>query len=182
MSSPVKVYDVKVSGLWTTRQEIREGEKRLGVLTNHRRWYGAVDRCVYHPEKGSVLEFRREPGVLRGQFSLWAPETHEWLGSTTRHAFLKREIEISTGGKPYRLLPSTGFGRGWIVNAPKTGTVAELHVSPFGRSVRIDVHRRLDYMLVLMAYALASQVLSESWLPGPPDRSVRASAQGPAKA
>lgn len=182
MPDPVKVYETRVSGLWNARHELLLDGERQGVLQIHRRWYGAVDRCVYLPEKGSVLEFRREPGLLRGQFTLWAPETHEWLGSSVRFGFFRREIEVSTGGKPYRLVPRPGLGRGWVLNAPKTGEIARITVAPFGRAARIEVYRRLDFMLLLMAYGIGSQILMESFPPGPSDRSLGITAGGPAKA
>lgn len=182
MPDPVKVYESRVSGLWNARHEFLLDGERLGVIRLHRRWYGAVDRCEYLPEKGSRLEFRREPGLLRGQFTLWAPDTHEWLGSSVRFGFFRREIEVSTGGKPFRLVPSAGFGRGWSLNAPKTGEIARMRVGFLGRNARIEVYRRLDFMLLLMAYGIGCQILTESFFPGPADNSPRITAGGPAKA
>jgi 5-methyltetrahydrofolate--homocysteine methyltransferase len=48
-------------------------------------------RAIWRPEKGEVLTFRRDPGLLRSQFSVWT-EGHEWLGAALRSHVLRREV------------------------------------------------------------------------------------------
>ena len=98
------------------------------------------------PEKGERLVLRREPGILRSQYSLWT-EGREWLGSSLRPGFVQREIALSSGAKSYRLLPTASFGRGWRMLAPKTGEMARILHDGLGRS-RIEVYRRVDTELV----------------------------------
>jgi hypothetical protein len=137
----------------------------LGTLTVQRNPRGVVCGGRYVPEKGEVLQFRRDPGLLRSQFSAWT-EGREWLGSALRANFLRRRIDLSTGNKPYRLLPAAGFRRGWRMFAPKTGELARMEPRTFQRGSTIQVFRRVDFELVLFAYFLGSQVYAESFWPG----------------
>ena len=96
----------------------------------------------------------------------------EWLGSALRWSFLTRSVSVSTGGKPFRLLPLTGFRRGWALYAPKTGENARIRVGVLGRNARLEVFRRLDFPLLLFAYFLGCQIYGESLWPGPPPEKV----------
>ena len=104
--------------------------------------------------------------MLRSQFSLWT-EGNEWLGSSLRRNFLRRDIEIWTGTKPYRILPLEGFRRGWRLLAPKTGEMAQVHAPLFGRRASIEVYRRIEFELLLFTWFLGAQLLCESFWPGP---------------
>ena len=159
-------YSTRVSGLWSTRHEISEDGTLLGTLTNRRNLFGMVVSGTYVPTKGETLEFRRDPGILRSQFSLWTAD-REWLGSALRWSFMGRFIDVSTGSKPLRLLPLPGFRRGWRLLAPKSGEMARLVGRAFSRGCEIHVHRRTEFEQVLFAYFLGSQLLPESIWPGP---------------
>ena len=165
MSQAIATYTIRVSGFWTTRHEIRSDTGPLGVLTVERNGKGVVVGGKYRPEKGEILLLRRDPGLLRSQFSLWT-EGREWLGSSLRWSFVGREIALSTGTKPYRLLPLPGFRTGWRMVAPKTGEMARIATSVLRRGSRIEVFRRVDFELVLFAYFLAWQLRIESLWPG----------------
>lgn len=165
MSQAIATYTIRVSGFWTTRHEIRSDAGPLGVLTVERNGKGVVVGGKYQPEKGEILLLRRDPGLLRSQFSLWT-EGREWLGSSLRWSFVGREIALSTGTKPYRLLPLPGFRTGWRMVAPKTGEMARIATSVLRRGSRIEVFRRVDFELVLFAYFLAWQLRIESLWPG----------------
>lgn len=168
MSDSPTVYTGRVEGLLGSRHRILGPEGPLGVLTLHRGPLGIVDGARYEPEKGEVLVMRRDPGLLRSQFSLWT-EDHEWLGSSLRWSFVGREVAVSTGSRPIRLLPVPGFTRGWRVVAPRTGEMA--CVRPAGwRERRIEVYRRMDFEVVLFCYFLGTLVLLESLWPGPDPR------------
>jgi len=160
-------YRVQVTGLWNTRHALSGPDGALGVMTVHRGPWGLIDGGRYEPEQGEVLVFRRDPGLLRSQFSLWTEE-REWLGASLRWSFRRREISISTGGKPFRILPLPGFRRGWRLVAPKTGEAARMTAGLLGRATTITVQRRMDLELVLFAYFLGAQILFESLWPGPP--------------
>lgn len=168
-SEATSVYHTRVSGLWNTRHTLTGPEGELGTLALRRNAWGLIVEGRYTPLKGEVLVLRRDPGLLRSQFSLWTEEG-EWLGSSLRWSFGRREITISTGNRPVRLLPLPGFRRGWRMVAPKTGEMARILAKPFSRAVRIEVERRMDFELVVFAYALGSQVLPESLWPGPDPR------------
>jgi hypothetical protein len=168
-SQSTTVYECRVKGLWNTRHTLTGPDGELGTLSLRRNAWGMVVQGRYTPLQGEVLVMRRDPGLLRSQFSLWTEEG-EWLGSSLRWSFSRREITISTGSKPIRLVPVPGFGRGWRLVAPKTGEMARLHCEPFSRRARIEVHRRLDLELVIFSYALGAQVLLESFWPGPDPR------------
>jgi hypothetical protein len=165
MPQPIATYTARVSGLWSTRHEFSGEQGRMGVLTVERNGKGVIVRGRYAPEKGEVLVLRRDPGLLRSQFSLWT-EGREWLGSSLRWSFVGREIVLSTGAKPYRLLPLPSFRPGWRMVAPKTGEMARILPSLFRRENRIEVFRRVDFELVLFAYFLGWQLHLESIWPG----------------
>ena len=172
MAEPIASYTTRVSGLVNSRHTLlAEGEggpQPAGMLEVQRNWHGMVVAGRYRPEKGEVLSFRRDPGLLRSQFSLWT-EGREWLGSSLRSGWLRRTIEISsaTSNKPFLLLPLPGFARGWRLVAPKTGEALRYRAPLVGRRARIEVYRRLDLELVVFAYFLGSQILAESLWPGP---------------
>lgn len=168
-TSPSTVYETRVSGLWNTRHTLLGPEGELGTLRLRRNGWGMVVEARYTPLQGEVLVLRRDPGLLRSQFSMWTEEG-EWLGSSLRWSFRRREITISTGSKPIRLVPAPGFRRGWRLVAPKTGEMARILNKPFSRAARIEVERRLDFELVVFAYALSAQVQLESLWPGPDPR------------
>lgn len=171
-------YQAKVSGLWTRRHTISligdDGPEHQGVLTVERK-RGMVHQGTYRPEKGEVLFFRRDPGLLRSQFSLWT-DGREWLGSSLRWSAFSRRVELSTGSKPLRLLPIQGLKMGWSMYAPKSGEVARFAYSPLSRTATLDVYRRLDFPLLLFGYFLGSQIYMESLLPGPEPAKVKAAA------
>jgi hypothetical protein len=158
-------YEVRSSGLWSPRHVIAGPDGPLGVLTVQRNGLGMVVSARFQPEKGEVLHFRRDPGILRSQFSLWT-EGREWLGSSLRRNFVRRDVEIWIGSTPFRVIPLEGFRRGWRLLAPKTGELARVY-APFGRPARIEVLRRTETELLLFTWFLASQILFESVWPGP---------------
>lgn len=166
MSTQTQRYTFRVSGLWNTRHEVTDADGPVGVLFIRRNRYGRIDEGEFRPEKGEILRIRREPGMLRGQFSFWT-DAREWLGSSLRPGILKREIQLSTGSKPLRLFASPGFGRGWRVTAPRTGEVAALEWSAFRRTAQLEVGRRADLEVLIFAYFLSTLACLESWLPGP---------------
>jgi hypothetical protein len=166
MATPTQSYTFRVSGLWNTRHEVTDNDGPIGVLLIRRNRWGRIDEGEFRPEKGEVLRIRREPGLLRGQFSFWT-DAREWLGSSLRPSVWRREIQLSTGSKPLRMLASPGFGRGWRISAPRTGEVAALDWSAFGRGARLDVGRRADLEVLIFAYFLSTLAGLESWLPGP---------------
>ena len=170
------LYTARVSGFWNTRhtlsREEEGGAQELGTLSVTRNLL-MVTGGTYQPEEGEVLMARREPGLLRSQFSLWT-DGREWLGSSLRRTTWKRQIDISSGSTAFRLLPVQGFRPGWSLYAPKTGEACRIVASPSGRSARIEVYRRLDFPLVVFSYFLGYQVYLESWLPGPEPAKVKA--------
>lgn len=167
MSAPLKTFEVTVQGLWTRTHIISGPKGELGRLTVHRNKWGLVDRARYSPKKGEVLEMRRDPGLLRGQFSFWT-DGNEWLGSSLRWSFSKRGITLHTGSRPLKLQPSPTLAAGWVLMAPKTGRMATIrHKSLFSRKATLEVHRRLEFELLLFAYFLGSMVRLESIWPGP---------------
>lgn len=153
-AEPIRTFRTSVSGFWTRRHTFLDDEgKTLGVLTVSRNKWGLVVGGEYRPEKGEVLTIRRDPGLLRGQFSIWT-DTREWLGSSLRPRPSVRSIEIWTSLKPYRVVPTTGFGRGWRIVATKTGEVADVRLKPFSRNSGLHLYRKLDFELLLFAYFL----------------------------
>lgn len=164
MPDALATYRTRTSGLFGTRHEISNDEGPLGEIVMERE-KGLVVRGRYQPKSGELLLIRRDPGILRSQFSLWT-EGREWLGSSLRSSFFGRAVDISTGNKPYRLLPSPSLARGWNVYAPKTGQVAKLEPLGLGRGSRIEVYRRIDFELVVFAYFVGVQIYWESLWPG----------------
>jgi hypothetical protein len=181
MPEVIATYRTRVSGLWNARHAISSAEGPLGVLAVERNGKGLIVRATYRPEKGEVLQFRRDPGLLRSQFSLWT-EGREWLGSSLRWSFVRREIAMATGNKPYRLVPLPGLRRGWSMYAPKTGEMARITPLLWPRGSRIDVYRRVDFELLLFAYFLASQLYLESLWPGKEISSEQETVPTPSKA
>lgn len=166
MSDKTTIYTTRASGFWNARHTIEGPDGEVGTLSLRRNFWGMVNSGRYEPIKGEVLEFRRDPGILRSQFSLWTEGT-EWLAAALRWGFFQREVNLSTGSKPMRLVPLPGFQRGWRLLAPKTGEMARLIGRPIGKSCRIEVYRRMDFEVVLFAYFLGVQLLAESFWPGP---------------
>ena len=161
----------RVSGFWNTRHLVYEDGELLGTLEFRRNAWCVVVSGSYSPVKGETLLLRRDPGILRSQFSLWT-DNREWLGAALRWSFLARVINISTGSKPLRLLPLSGFRRGWRLMAPKTGEMARFQARPLSRGCEITIHRRMDFEQVLFAYFLGVQLLTESFWPGPAEQST----------
>ncbi len=83
MSSPSKKFRSQVSGFRTQRHRISGADGPLGAFEVKRSALGGVLEACWEPEKGEKLIIRREPGLLRGQFSLWT-EQGEWLASSLR--------------------------------------------------------------------------------------------------
>lgn len=176
---PKSIYRAKASGLLDARHEISlvgdDGPEPLGVLRIQRR-RGMISEGVYEPEKGETLYFRRNPGLLRSQFSVWT-DGREWLGSSLRWTTFRRRVDLYTGNKPLRLLPIEGWGFGWSIYAPKSGEVARISAQPFvGRTAELQVFRRLDFPLLMFGYFLGTQIYAESFLPGPQPAKVKAAA------
>jgi hypothetical protein len=165
MAAALATYTTKVSGLWTPIHVLSNAEGPIGTLTTARKGL-LMASGTFKPIKGEVLHLRRDPGILRSQFSLWT-ENREWLGSSLRWSFFgSREIALSTGNKPYRLLPVTGLRLGWHMYAPKTGEMARITRSIGSRDATIEVYRRVDLELVVFSYFLVSQIWWESLWPG----------------
>jgi len=187
MAEPIQIYDTRVSGYWNPRHTIldRDGVE-MGVLSVRRNGFGMVVAGEYRPEKGEVLFFRRDPGLLRAQFSIWT-DGREWLGSSMRWNVIRRQIDAWTGSRPYRIVPRQSFGCGWRLVASKTGVVAQILPKAFRRSSRIEVYRKMDFELVLFSYFLGSIILRESFFPSSLDfmhsaKSRPAKAPSPSKA
>lgn len=166
MSEVVAVYEVRVSGLWNTSHRFLLDGKELGVLRVARGRSGVIRGARYSPEMGEVLILRRDPGLLRGQFSLWT-DGQEWLASSLRWSLVGREVVLHTGSKPLRLLPLPGLRFGWTLQAPRTGEMARVLALPLSRRARVEVSRKLDFELVVFSYFLGSLTAGESWWPGP---------------
>ncbi len=165
MAEPTATYQVRIEGFWNSTHRFSTAEGPLGVLTVERNGWGVVTGGRYSPAKGEVLVARRDPGLLRSQFSLWT-EGKEWLGSSLRWSVGKREIVLHTGSRPLRILPLTGFRSGWTLQAPKTGEMARILGWPLARGARIEVYRKVEMELVVFAYFLGAQLFSESFWPG----------------
>jgi hypothetical protein len=170
MADPNATYQVRISGFWSSVHTLSKlegtAEEPVGVLRIERSPLGMVKGGRYQPGKGEVLLLRRDPGLLRSQFSLWT-EGREWLGSALRWNVLRREIVLHTGSRPLRILPLPGLRAGWTLQAPKTGEMARIHGFPLSRRARIQVFRKVEMELVVFSYFLASQILVESLWPGP---------------
>ena len=120
MPEPIQSYTTRVRGRWNQRHEISGDEGTIGVLSLRRGGGGLVVGGEFVPESGERFLFRRDPGLLRSQFSMWT-DGKEWLGSSLRWSFMTRAVALSTGTKPFRLLPLPGFRRGWGLYAPGPG-------------------------------------------------------------
>jgi hypothetical protein len=177
MSDPAApiVYRATRRGLPVRECHLVGEEGPLGVLTLER-GRGMVVAGRWSPEKGEVLTMRRDPGLLRSQFSLWT-DGREWLGSSLRADFVQREIRLHTGSRPLRMLPLTGFRAGWVLQAPKTGDMARIHLGLLGGEDRIEIARKVDQELLIFAYFLGQQLRLESFWPGPIDASERSAAR-----
>lgn len=167
MAEAVATYEVRISGLWNTTHRFLLNGEELGVLRIERGAGGMIRQGRYSPTKGEVLFLRRDPGLLRSHFSLWT-DGQEWLGSSLRSHFVRREIVLHTGTKPLRILPLPGLRFGWTLQAPRTGEMARLEAFPLSRRARVEVFRKVDFELVIFTYFLGIQILRESWWPGPP--------------
>lgn len=180
MAEPLRTLLTKVRGLWNPVHTICEADGSvLGLLKVRRNRWGLVVGGQYRPEEGEVLEFRRDPGILRAQFSLWTEEG-EWLGSSLRWHVGRRQIDLWTGSKPYRVVPRTGLGRGWRVIASRTGEVATIRLGLLGRGARIELQRKMDPELLLFCYFLGSLTSKESFLPSWLDRAIPSPARASA--
>ncbi len=166
MPEPIASYDIRTSGLWNAEHRLSNESGAVGVLRFERGRTGTVVGGTFTPEKGEVLHFRRDPGLLRGQFSLWTAN-REWLGSSLRWSILRRDIALHTGNKPLRLVPISGLAFGWSVQAPKTGEIARIRGNPFTRRAKLEVFRKAEFELLVFAYFLGSQIWFESLWPGP---------------
>lgn len=181
MPESVASYLSEVSGLWNTSHRILGPDGEVGVLTIQRNRWGLVVSGDWSPLKGETLHFRRDPGLLRSQFSLWTTG-REWLCSSLRSSFWRREIVLHTGSRPLRILPLAGFRAGWTIQAPRTGELARLSGGLLGRSLHLEVYRKLEFELLLFSYFLAWQIRRESFWPGPQldeDPSLRAAPKAP---
>lgn len=163
MSEPIQTYTTRVQGFLRPRHELLDDEgNRIGVLTVTRNRWGLVVGGEYRPEQGEVLSIQRNPGLLRAQFSIWT-EGREWLCSSLRARLILRQIDLSAGSKPYRLVPEVGFRRGWRVVAPKTGDLARIR---FGwRGARLELLRKFDLELLVFAYFLGCLTPNETLWP-----------------
>jgi len=166
MPEPLATYQFAVSGLWRTEHRASGPDGELGVLGIRRNAWGLVVGAQWQPAKGERLLVRRDPGLLRSQFSLWT-EGREWLGSSLRWHFVRREVVLHTGSRPLRMLPLPGFTRGWTLQAPRTGEMARLEFPWLGRTTRIELYRKLEFELLLFSYFLGWQIRFESAWPGP---------------
>ena len=165
MSKPRETYRTRVSGLWSPKHTfLDEDGKEIGVLRMRRNAVGLIVAGEYVPERGERLDFRREPGLLRAQFSVWT-EGREWLGSSIRQGVARRTVELWTSTRPYRLVPSLGLGRGWRMVATKTGLVADIRHGLLSRNATLEVHRKLDFELLLLGYFVGNLALLESLPP-----------------
>ena len=165
MSKPRETYRTRVSGFWSPKHTfLDEDGKEIGKLTVRRNRVGLIVGAEYRPERGEVLDFRREPGLLRAQFSVWT-EGREWLGSSIRQGIARRTVELWTSTRPYRLVPRLGFSRGWRMVATKTGLVAEIQHGLLSRNATLEVHRKLDFELLLLGYFVGNLALNESLPP-----------------
>jgi hypothetical protein len=166
MPEALSTYRSRVAGLWNTEHRLDSAEGELGLLRMERNPFGLVVAGDWIPSRGERLHFRRDPGLLRSQFSVWT-EGREWLGSSLRWSFLRREVVLHTGARPLRLLPTGGFGAGWTLQAPRTGEMARFEGGLLGRAMTITVVRKLEVELLAFTYFLAWQIRRESFWPGP---------------
>ncbi len=169
------VYQIERRGLLAPELHLSDPSGPVGVLSLFR-GRGLVAGGRWSPVRGEVLLMRRDPGLLRSQFSLWT-EAREWLGSSLRPHFMRREIMLHTGSRPLRLLPLAGFHTGWVLQAPKTGDMARIELSLLYGGDRIEVYRKLDFELLVFAYFLGLQLRLESLWPGPLEAASRSAAR-----
>jgi len=162
MPEPTASYSFRAKGLWNPVLQISGPEGDLGTLNLKRNLWGMIIGAAYAPLEGEKLEIRRDPGILRSQFSLWS-EGREWLGASLRWSFIGRTIDLSTGTRAMRLLPQPSFAAGWNLHAPKTGRMARVQL---GSNPRVDVFRRMDFEVALFALFLGYLTRFESWWPG----------------
>jgi hypothetical protein len=165
MAEPTATYQVQISGFWSSTHRLSTPQGPVGTLSVQRNRWGVVTGGRYSPTKGEVLLVRRDPGLLRSQFSLWT-EGKEWLGSSLRWNVARREIVLHTGSRPLRIMPLTGFRCGWTLQAPKTGEMARILGWPLARNAKVEVYRKVEMELVVFAYFLGAQLFSESFWPG----------------
>ena len=116
---------------------------------------------MYTVTPKDVITFWTEAGP-----ALWFAENRDFDARLRWSFFGSREIALSTGNKPYRLLPVTGLRLGWHMYAPKTGEMARITRSLSSRDATIEVYRRVDLELVVFSYFLVSQIWWESFWPG----------------
>jgi len=166
MPTPVTTYRASVRGLWNSEHRLQADGVEVGVLRIRRNAWGLVVGGEYLPTKGERLVIRRDPGLLRSQFSIWT-EGREWLGSSLRWHFVGREVVLYTGSRPLRLLPLPGFQRGWTLQAPRTGEMARIELPWIGTSAQIELYRKLEFELLLFSYFIGWQIRFESAWPGP---------------
>ena len=177
MPDPAHNLDVRISGLWKSAHTFSKSGEDIGILSVERSSKGLVNGGRYVPTKGEVLSIRRDPGLLRSQFSLWT-EGREWLGAALRWNIWRREIVLQTGSKELRIQPLPGLRCGWTLRAAKTGEIARVLGRPLARKARIEVYRRIDPELVVFTYFLGAQIMIESLWPGPPAASELPAAAG----
>lgn len=147
----------------------REGEV-LGTMRRTRRMgFLRLQGSVYTPVSGETITIQRDPGLLRSQFSAWSQvhggQGREWLGSSINYGLFGREISLHNGNKPFRLVPSKAFGSGWELHAPKTGLTATIKKK--GGAIEIELERRVDFFLLLLAFHNVATAWLLSVLPGP---------------
>jgi hypothetical protein len=171
MAQKTQTYSTRLAGWWSPRHTILDEEgNTLGLLKVQRNWCGMIVGGEYVPGKGEKLIIRRDPGLQRGQFSLWT-DTREWLGSSLRPRLIQRRIDVWSGVRPYRIVPKAGFGRGWRIIASKTGEVATIRQPLLPRGSQWVIHRKTDFEMMLFCYFLGSLSPSESFLPSSLDAS-----------
>lgn len=163
--SKKKSFTTRTSGWLRPRHVVLDEEgKEIGRIDVTRNRLGMIVKGVWTPTKGEVLEFRRQPGLLRAQFACWT-EAREWLGATIRPGFARRTIEMWTGGKPMRLVPRLEFGKGWRIVGSRSGVYAQVDQSWLGRSAKIETYRKIDMELLMFAYFIGTLAGWESALP-----------------
>ena len=177
MTEPLATYHIERSGFFTPRFALSGPDGPLGVLQLERKRL-VVSGATFRPEKGEVIHIRRDPGLLRAQFSMWT-EAREWLGSSLRWSFFARPVTLHTGTKPQQLVPLPSFGPGWRLMAPKTGENARLTSDLFGRRAKLDVFRRLDLEVILLATFLGALMHWELLWPAPTEHTAEETAHPP---
>ncbi len=165
MAKHLKTFTTRVSGFLSPRHTvIDEDGKEIGVIQVRRNRLGMIVSGTWTPEKGEVLVFKRQPGLLRAQFACWT-EAREWLGSSIRPGVMRRTVEISTGAKSVRLVPRLALGRGWRVVGAKSALVAQIDHGWLNRGAKIETFKKFDLELLLFSYFLGGLALWESALP-----------------